>query len=159
MNDLGTRLQNLLGKSDTDNAFNQVIDLVGSATNSYESGGHRTYQFNELGFVLTCHKDHFFWGLQFHFGTKGVLDKKIRPYSHDLPFGIKATDSRLEIEHKLKIKPSLVQENTEQPLPGETCCTPFRVEKYELDPFHYTFIFDPLSGALLMLAINRFHRQ
>jgi hypothetical protein len=139
-------LLNLLGKGDDGTEFRHVLESIGEPCQTYEIASNRHYAFNKMGFGIVYDKEkEKIWMLGFEYATVPIQKGAMVPFPDDLHAGIKATDTPLEVEAKLGIKPSSVRTFKKD--------NQFRA-KYEVAPYVFDCLFESCRGPLKAMSIS-----
>jgi hypothetical protein len=147
----------LIGKRDDSPEFQNFLRVVGEPSTVDKVGSMKSYSFYQLGLDFdyeTVRQS--FDSITFELDTAGIRSGEIQPYTHDLPVGIKLTDSCAEVERKLGVKPE--SSYWVEGCQSSHCDAKSRAsdywQHYQVPPYYFTFIFDSPEGGLHLLGVD-----
>jgi len=147
MEQVYSRLSELLGESPNSILFRQFIDDLGETPAPIAVGAESFFAFYNSGIVLTTYNS-MFDGVRLHVDTLDTRSGTCRPYNGGYPKSITSLDLPDDVEKKIGSRPTEVEKRTGIIIGSRD----LRVS-YELPPYLWSFTFDAITGRISIVSI------
>lgn len=164
MKNLYERLFDLLDRPLDDPKWLELLAELGEPSSTYDVGNEtasswtKRFDFYDYGFnVMYDLNQKIFASISFSFTTKAVKSGMVQSFKGLLHAGIKSTDTRDEVELRMGERPYYSTDPDLRRKLGSTNASDdsrSHWEKYELPPYHFTFIFDSIDEGISLLGID-----